>query len=365
VAFQIKDFVSIVASEINAARAATRKVTDFQPGSVMRTVLEAPAVELEELYHQYFIGLREAIPVATFRSFGFERLPEARARGYVTVSSEFPRTQDLLIPARTEFTRADGFIYRSTIDTVWPAGSSLVVVLVEADVPGVVGNAAPGAIVASTFFANSPVTISNQGINTGRDKESDVEREARFADFIAALSRGTMEACLYAARQAQVIDSNGVLTEYVTRSGKVEIAGRVSIFLYSSVGSPTDALLADAQRRLDGWRDTTTGVITPGFRPAGVRVDALRMVERAVSLSIRVAMLPGAVLSNEVVQRMRDIFSSAVAAVQPEETLFLGTVVEMLLNVPGVRAIVPVSTENYVCEANEVLIPGSFTASSL
>lgn len=364
-AFQIKDFVSIVASEINAARAATKKITDFQPGSVMRTMLEAPAVEIEELYHQFFIGLREAIPVATFRSFGFNRLPEARARGYVTVASEFPRTQDMTIPAGTEFTRADGFVYRSTTDTVWPAGSSLVVVFVEATTAGVVGNVAPGGIVASTFFSSSPVTISNQGISTGRDQETDVEREARFAEFIAALSRGTIEACMYAARQAQVFDANGVLTEYVTRSGKIESAGYVRIFLYSSAGSPSDALLAEAQKRLDGWRESESGVITPGFRPAGVRVEALPMVEQAANLAIRVEMLPGAVLSNEVIQRMRDIFSSAVASVQPEETLFLGTVIEMLLTVPGVRSIVPVTTENYVCAANEVLIPGTFSASSL
>jgi len=328
-------------------------------------MLEAPATEIEELYHQYFIGLREAIPVATFRSFGFNRLAAATARGYVTVSSEFPRTQDLNIPAATEFTRADGYVYRTVNETLWAAGSSLVVVLVEASSAGVAGNAAPGAIVASTFFASSPVTISNQGISTGRDVESDVEREARFAEFIAALSRGTIEACMYAARQAEVYDGNGVLTEYVTRSGKVETAGYVRIYLYSSGGLPSAALLADAQRRLDGWRDEVTGVITPGFRPAGVRVDALPMVERAVSLAVRVEMLPGAVLSNQVIQRMRDIFSSAIASVQPEETLFLGTMVEMLLNVTGVRAIVPVSTENYVCEANEVLIPGSFSASTL
>ncbi len=364
-AFQIKHFTDIVASEINAARAATTKLTDFQPGSVARTMLEAPAVEIEELYHQCFIGLREAIPVATFRSFGFNRLPASRARGYVTVASEFPRTQDLTIPAGTEFRRIDGYKYTSTADTMWPAGSSMVVVFVEAEGLGIGGNAATGAINASPYFANSPITISNQGINTGREAESEVEREARFAEFIAALSRGTIETCLYAARQAQVIDGNGVQTEYVTRSGKVENAGHVRIYLYSSLGLPSPELLADAQRRLDGWRDEVTGEITPGFRPAGVRVDALPMVERAVTLSIRVSMLPGAALSNEVRQRMRDIFSSAVVTVLPGETLFLGNVVEMLLHVPGVRAIVPVSTENYVCAENEVLIPGSFSASVL
>ena len=83
--FQIKDFVSISAGSINHARAVTDKVTDWAPGSVARTLIEAPAVEIEELYLQMFLGLRDAIPVATFKSFGFEKLPAARAQGWVTV----------------------------------------------------------------------------------------------------------------------------------------------------------------------------------------------------------------------------------------------------------------------------------------
>ena len=47
--FQIKDFASITAGMLNHARSVTSKITDFQPGSVARTIMEAPAVEVEEL----------------------------------------------------------------------------------------------------------------------------------------------------------------------------------------------------------------------------------------------------------------------------------------------------------------------------
>lgn len=359
--FQIKSFVDIVLAEMNAARGATSKVTDFQVGSVFRTLLEAPAVEIEELYHQMFIGLREAIPVATFRSFKFNQLPATLARGYVSVSAEFPRTADLLIPAGTIFSTASGAQYTSTVDVTWRAGENFVLVLVEAAVPGITGNVAANAITRSTFFGAAPVTISNQAITTGRDLESPAEREARFADFIASLSRGTVVAVVAGAKQGAVLDGNGIQSEYVTRSGVTETPGRMRVYLYSSRGTPSAELLADAQKIVDGYR-TEDGVIVPGYRAGGVEVIVLGMAERAVPLSITVTMQTGFVLTQAIIQRMRDIFSSAIVGIMPGQTVYLNSMIEMLLTVPGVRAIIPVTTENFICGEDEALIPGSFTA---
>lgn len=363
-AFQIKDFASIVASQINHARQVTDKVTDFQPGSVVRTLMEAPAVEVEELYLQFFLGLREAIPVATFLSFGFDRLPAARARGFVSVSVSTALNADLLVPRGTEFTSSDGRTYISSEPVVWPAGTNVIRIPIEATSSGLAGNIAAGAIVSSPFFDDA-FSISNTQISSGRDEESDREREARFADFVESLSRGTVVACEYAVRQARVIDSDGNIDEYVTRIGTLENPGYVRIFAYSSRGVPSAALITDAQRRLDGWKDGTTGVVTPGFRAAGVRVDALPMVERVVDASIGVSMFPGYSLSNAVKQQMSDVFATAVRGVLPGEVLQIGTLVELLLSVAGVRAVVPAVNENIVCAVHEALIPGTLNVSAL
>ena len=101
--FQIKDFVSIVASQINHARSVTDKITDYLPGSVARTLIEAPAIEVEELYMQMLLGLRDAIPAATFLSFGFDKLPAARAHGYVSISLDPAPTVPIIVPLGTIF----------------------------------------------------------------------------------------------------------------------------------------------------------------------------------------------------------------------------------------------------------------------
>lgn len=362
--FQIKSFNDIVLSQINHGRAVTEKITDWAPGSVARTLVEAPAVEVEELYLQMFLGLRDAIPVATFLSFGFDPLPAARAVGFVSVSAAEPLVQPLTIPQGTEFTAVDGRQYTAVSTVTWAAGSSLVQVPVQHTTAGLVGNIAAGAITASPLFG-AGYTISNQTIETGRDAETDAEREVRFAEFVSSISRGTLVACSYQARQSRVLDADGAIAEYVVRSGVDEQPGHVRIYVYSSLGAPSDALLADGQARIDGTTDPVTGAVTPGYRAAGVRVDVLAMQERAVSLSVRAEMLPGYTLTAAVEQEMHDIFATQIRLVQPGETLYLGSLIEAMLAVTGVRAIVPDTTENIVCEINEALIPGVLTIESL
>lgn len=361
--FQIKDFASIVAAQINHARGVTTKITDFQPGSVARTLMEGPAVEVEELYIQMLLGLRDAIPVATFLSFGFGRLPAARALGFVSVSASSAPTAPIEIPAGTVFTAVDGRIYTSTDAVTWSAGT-IVRVPVMSSMVGAIGNVAEGVITSSALFG-SDYTVSNSEISTGRDIEVDLEREARFADFVAALSRGTVAACSYGASQARVLDADGNIFEYVTRQGLFEQPGHVAIYLYSSRGAPSSDLIAVGQKIIDGSRDEVTSAATPGYRAAGIRVDVLPMVERAVPLSIKVEMLAGYELTSAVQQQMGDIYAAALNDIQPGTTLYLGTMIDLLLAADGVKSIVPVTTSNIQCAVNEVLTAGTLTTAAL
>lgn len=362
--FQIKDFASITASQVNHARAVTKKITDFQPGSVARTLIEAPAVEVEELYLQMFHGLRDAIPVATFKSFGFTKLPPSVASGFVSVSAETPLAADMLIPSGTQFQASDDRVYLSREDVTWPAGSVIVRIPVTYTSPGLIGNIAAGEITSSAFFGVG-FSVSNLAIENGKDVETDGEREARFAEYVASISAGTMVACTYAAKQSVVLDENGDRLEYVTRIGADEQPGHVRFYLYSSFGRPSLDLLNDGQRRIDGWRDPVTLVVTPGYGGAGVRHDVLAMAERAVNLGISVEMQDGYELTSSVEQELGDIFAARIVSVNPGETLYLGSLIEALLSVDGVLSIVPDSTENIVCGVNEALIPGVITVREL
>ena len=97
-AFQIKKFNSIVASMINWVSGTTTKVTDFNIGSVVRTLLEAVAIELEELYYQLLQAVEEAIEEAIYRAFNFPRNPAERATGMVTFYRTMGSDAIIVIP---------------------------------------------------------------------------------------------------------------------------------------------------------------------------------------------------------------------------------------------------------------------------
>jgi len=137
-------------------------------------------------------------------------------------------------------------------------------VQVASTTPGSIGNAAEGTITESSFF-NDNVVISNQVIDTGRDAETETERETRFAEFIASLSRGTNAAIRYIAGQSRIVSPEGWIEEYITRIGLDEVPGRTTVYLYSPLGAPSNELIANCRMVIDGYRDEDTGVITPGL----------------------------------------------------------------------------------------------------
>jgi hypothetical protein len=89
------------------------------------------------------------------------------------------------------------------------------------------------------------------------------------------------------------------------------------------------------------------------------------MVERGVNMAVQVGMLPGYALSSSVMQGLQDAFASSLSAALPGQTLYLGTLVEAMLEVDGVRTVVPSLSQNVVCAVNEALVAGDFTATPL
>jgi uncharacterized phage protein gp47/JayE len=96
--FQTKKFESIVASMINWVSSATDKITDFNTGSVIRTILEAVAIELEELYYQLLRAVEEAIEEAIYRTFNFPKNPAQRSTGNILFTRDSANEDVLTIP---------------------------------------------------------------------------------------------------------------------------------------------------------------------------------------------------------------------------------------------------------------------------
>lgn len=380
-AFQIKDFASITAGMLNWMRSATRKVTDYNQGSVARTLLEASAAEIEELYLQYFIGLKEAIPTSVFNTFGFPALEANSASGLVRftaptpleIAAMYPADGDLdaimvdddglvmvtpiagpsevdvPIPAGTIVSAANGTkTYVTQGDAVLAAGDSTVDVLVAAQQPGLAGNIFSGAIdtLVSPLPGISTVTNLVPFIN-GRDAENDDERKARFRAYIASLARGTVAAVIYGAKTARLVDSSGVITEFVESAGIVEPwktnpaypVGLVNVYVHNGSGGTTAELVEEAQRVIDGYNEVT-GVAVPGWRAAGVHVVVAAATDTAVNVAGVVTLLPGFVEA-DVLPIAGDAIRAYIASRTIGEAVLRSELISIVMrDVPGVFNVV-------------------------
>ena len=292
--FQIKNFTSIVAGMINHARVTAMAITDFNIGSVFRTILEAVAIEIDQLYQQLFNGLMAAIPVATYNSFNFQFLNAKSARGQIAVTCQSLGVA-VTYPAGTVFSSPSAAVtYASTAVVVVPPSTTSVNIPVAASQAGAIGNLAAGVAFTPSPSPLGFVSATNAlAFSNGADQETDDERARRFVSYVGTLSRGTVDALEYGATTASLTDANGNVTEQVVFVSVVEIdlleltldsnVPPVNVYVHNGVGGTSSALVAQAATVLTGYVDSA-GVRVPGWKAAGIPI----LVEAATEVPINV-----------------------------------------------------------------------------
>lgn len=361
--FQIKNFAGITADMIRHMLTTQNRITDFHVGSVARTLVEAPAVELDEFYQRVLLGLLEAIPVAVYQAFGFEQLPAAAASGDVTFTVSPAVVNAVPIPAGTVVQRAGTRLRYVTLEAgEIPAGGTTATIPVAAEWAGADGNAGSGTLSQIVSSLAATMTVSNLNpVTGGTEAETADERKARFIDYVGSLSRGTVWAVTYAAKSATVKDASGQVIEWVARAGLVEEAGHADIYIQGSNGTPSLALLDAAQAIMDGQFDQQTQSWVPGYRPVGVRVTINPMLDRAVAVQLRVKQFDGLPGSAETIALIRDALSGLLTAARPGDVVFIEQMAEVVLTVSGLERCLVDNSSNVLCAANEALSLGVLT----
>lgn len=341
-AFQIKSFLSITASMLNYSRAVTGKVTDYIVGSVVRTILESVAQELDQLYQQMVHGLEEAIPVATYNSFDFSLKAAVAAAGLIQVEIT-PQAGAVVIPAATTLTDENGVVYTSTADATIPAGSSYANVPAAAAVAGSAGNVAAGDVFTlspqPTGFL-SAVTVA--AINNGVDQETEASRKLRFNAFIQSLDRCSTFALVYGATTTQILDASDDIQEQVALASYVEPyltdptqpVALVDVYVHNGVGGTSSELVGLAQQVINGYYDANGNPVV-GWKAAGVHVVVQAATENPISLS---GVLTGDTNIDEVplVAQATAIINAYILALGLGALCKLAVMVGQIMAIPGV-----------------------------
>jgi len=287
--FVPKPFAEITADMVEHVRGSTDVLTDFNVGSVIRTLLEANATELDEYYTAIYLGLLKAIPTAIYIGFGFNIKPAVAAAGVVELTLAANLTEDLEIPQGTRLVSNAGYYYVTAEDVLIAAGETSVTVACWAEIAGASGNADPQALklTVEAGFGSIVSATNPSSLSGGENSESDEQRAERFAAFIRALARGTPAAMEYAATLPALYHPiTGTLSERVQRSSVQETPGHVMLYIHNGSAGASDELVAAVQDLIDGYWDEDTASWIGGYRPAGMRVEVAVMVDTPVDVSL-------------------------------------------------------------------------------
>lgn len=377
--FQIKNFASIVNSMINRMKATQNKVTDYNVGAVARTLLEAPAAELDELYQQMFNGLQAAIPVAVFNSFNFPPLAAQSASGLAQLTITSQPTA-VLVAAGTTFTPGSSSnVYQSTADVVIPAGSTTVNIQVACTLTGSAGNLPQGQT-----FAVSPqptgfvgATNANAYVN-GQNAETPAEQLIRFNNYISTLARGTVAALSYGLSTVNLTDSMGNITEKVALSlidepytyDNTKPIALVNCYIHNGVGGTSSALLNQAKKVIAGYVNSA-GSKVPGYKAAGIPANIYIATEVALPVNATVTLAAGYAWSNVEPLVTAAIFSylqgltignsgSNLPGEDPVGTAIAAQISNLAMNIPGVTNYVSTFTDTVALTGTKNM-PGTIT----
>ena len=360
-AFQTKDFISILASMVNRMRATQSQITDYNVGGVARALLEAPAIELEAFYVELVNGLLDAIPAAVYQGFDFGRLPAAYAAGEVTFSRSVGGFGAHDVPAGTlvQIPNTDR-LYAVTTTVTMASNQNSVTAKILAVEPGSASNALPGTITSMVAaVAGFGGVVNALAVTSGRDQETDGERRDRFVLFLESLARGTQAALRHAALSCRLTDDAGAITEYVTRVGLEEdLPGRVKLWLYGSGGALSNTLMALVQATIEG----ADGL--PGYRAAGVQVTYNRMNLLPVNVTVALNPLPGWSVDTAMINGAVAAIGEYFASIEPGDYVRVSLLTAQLLRVTGVASVdLVVPEENLLVPVYSMPVPGTLDIS--
>lgn len=354
---------------VNWAKATQQKVTDFNIGSVFRTMVEAIAIEIDQLYQMMFVGLKEGIEVSVYNSFDFEKITALPAAGLIRVFINSSLTPTL-IAASTTFSQIGGDLtFSSSADVTIAPGATYADVLVTCDTPGTIGNIGAGTAFSAEPAIDSFSSASNlSAFSSGVDEETAAERKSRFNDFVSSLNRGTVKAIRYGLTLAYLTDSNGNKTERVVSSSIIEpwltdpgsTVSLVNCYIHNGAGSTSSDLVDRAREVIYGYYDEA-GVAVPGWKAAGVQVEIYAATETTVAVTGVLTAQDGYDKPTLVSLAVQTIYSYIIA-LGIGETLVKSELIRLVKEIDGVYDITfSAPAANVTANAQSKLMPGAIT----
>lgn len=274
--FKMRGFRTILGEMATWIMTNSKTITNFYPGSVTRSLLEAVSIQIEALYFQARKGFLSAIEEAIFNSFAFQRASATRATGDVVVTFIAPLDQRVVFEQGFELNTVpvggDILYFRVMEDTYVERGASQATLKVECAVTGITGNVPAYAIRRAVLGRSYILDIFNPAkFFNGLPEETTDQRKKRFTDFVEALGRTTIRSIRYGI--LQIPEVKGVYVK--------EDTGILTVYAHDINGELPDTL---KQKVLDALIE---------YKSAGVKALVSPVVTKTVDLNMTITVEDG------------------------------------------------------------------------
>jgi uncharacterized phage protein gp47/JayE len=240
------------------------KITDFNEGSVIHTLLDTAARLAERNYIAIRQGYNENLRLIPYAFFEFKRKPGQKAAGTVVFSRSGVFDVQTVIPAGT-LVSGNGKNYTTTAAGYIAAGdmrSNGIPIIAEA--AGKDCNLIPYAINAiGSVLSSDVVSVENPNpITGGTDIETDEQFDGRFKLFINGLS-GTTE---YAIRAAALNVESVRYVSIKTHNPPLNNIYNMSIYVDDGSDSASESIMAAVKLAVEGdGTEQNQGHLAPGI----------------------------------------------------------------------------------------------------
>lgn len=260
------------------------KITDFNEGSVIHSILDTVCRLLERAYVAIRQGYNELLSMIPFSPFKFEKKSGLSASGTVVFLRSSALPSQSIIPKGTKVS-CDDLVFITTkagnipIDAIKSAPIEVI-----AEKPGRAYNVAVGAInaIESVVPADVVGVTNENALVGGTNEETDAEFQDRFRVYLAGLSGTNTYAIKDAALRVNAVRSVSVLNH----KPPLKDIYNLSVYVDDGSGGATESTINKVKLVIEGDdTDTYPGHLAPGVN---VRVLAPTAIPINVSASVNI-----------------------------------------------------------------------------
>jgi len=281
----------IAADLVAAISTSTNKATNFNPGSLIRSLADAFSAESALMETEIESQVSTAIVNAVFQLLPITPNGAVGATYLLTFTLSSSASSSVTLASGTAVAIPNNALQWNTSQSITIVPGASVNVTATCTTTGT-GTNVPANTITQLINPVTNVTVTNasaQPVVAGRDAETQTELQAQVANQVNSLHKGDEFAIEAAAITSELVDASGNPTEQVVKAlvSDSNTNGLAYCYVFNGVGPMSSGLLTQTQDIINGYTDTNGNKIV-GAKAAGVTVTVKDAPETTINVIVSV-----------------------------------------------------------------------------